>query len=588
MVHVLPSDDPRIAGIVRAQVERIDASPAEGPPLRLLVLVPAADESPRLAGDVNDGLDAAGALLVPAHDAERGARRASLGAAAVATSPALAQELLRRSALKTDAVHAVVLVHLDTLTAQAGDTLDEVLAEVPRSADRIAVTGELTPAVEAFLERHARRARRMHYEATAPSTATLQYVVCDRNSRTAVLARLLDSIDPEHATVVAAEDDAETACAGLAHLGYGPDDQLVAFSDGDVPAEEDLVVLYTAPADAQDLEPIQGANPGRVVALVAPDELTGFLRLFGQAVPVALPSVHVRRAGSRLDALRLAARDVMAQRSLHHELLALAPLFEERDAAEVAAALLSLLEHQPAAVTAVPTRPIVAATAEARPTPARAAREERAEPVERPAPRPRERAAREGTGEVTPLFINVGLKDGAKKGDLVGALLNESGISSDQLGRITMREMGSVVEVDSSVADQVIEAITGKTIRGRVVNARVDRRPEARGERRRDERPFRRGASRGPRDEGGPPRGRPSRSRDDAGAGRPQRGFGGARSARPGAERGGRKRDDSGGPRPFREGERSGRAPRAIAESREWGERGERLRNARRPRRERE
>ncbi|MGQ0649486.1 MAG: DbpA RNA binding domain-containing protein [Gemmatimonadaceae bacterium] len=589
VVHVLPSHDQRIPGIARAQVERLAIDRPEDPALRLLVLLPAAEESERLAGDVNDGLDAASPLLVPVDEGIRGARRATLGATAIATSPALAQELLRKSALKVDGIQSIVLVHLDTLTAQGGDALDEILSELPKTADRIAITGELNANVEAFLERHARRARRMQYESVRSSEVALQYVVCDPARRVVALSRLLHVVNPEHATVIASEDDAEAACAALAHLGYGPEDSLVSFSDGDVPEREELVVLYSAPTDAEAVASIREAEPKAVIALVAPDELTSFLRVFGQSATAALPSTPVRRSGSRLDALRAAARDVMSQRSLHHELLALAPLFEERDAAEVAAALLALLEHQPAAIAAPPGRAALPGTPEPRPRERveRAVREERPERAERTTPRTRERSA--ALGQFTPVFISVGMKDGAKKGDLVGALTNESGISSDMLGKITMREMFSVVEVDSSVAEQVIEAITGKTIRGRVVNARPDRGPTDRGDRRSDDRPARRPGSRAPREDARPPRGRSARSRDDFGAGssRGSRDAGGARGGRDAGPRGRRPREDAGGPRTFRDGER-GRGPRAIGESREWGERGERLRHSRRPRREKD
>jgi hypothetical protein len=246
---------------------------------------------------------------------------------------------------------------------------------------------------------------------------------------------------------------------------------------------------------------------------------------------------------------------------------------------------------------------------------------------------------------MTALFINVGEKDGARKGDLVGAITNEANITSDLLGKINMRDQFSVVEVDASVADRVIQAITGKTIRGRVVNARVDLKPDGdRGERRspsrgRDDhdgpprrhppreggfrggfgdRPAREGGSRGgfgdrPAREGGSRGGfgdRPSREGGSRGGfgdrparGGSSRGGFGERPRRDDADRGARggsaagkprfakdgerprrSRDDVGGPRTFRDGDRS-RTPKAMGEHREWKERSEQLSNSRRPRR---
>ncbi|MCC6318952.1 MAG: DbpA RNA binding domain-containing protein [Gemmatimonadaceae bacterium] len=575
VVHVLPSDDHRIDAIVRAQVERIAVSDTEGPTLRTLVLVGSEVAATHLAGAVNDGLDASGALLIPVADRARAPRRLAAGALAAVTTPGIARELLRQSALKLDAVDTVVLVDLDRLVALYLTDLDDLLAELPKGADRIATAADLGADVEAFLERHARRARRMQYDGPVSSAATLHYVVADRSGRDAVLARLLDSLDPEHATVVAAEEDAEAACSALAHLGYGPDDAMVAFSDGDVPEGEGLVVLYTAPTEASDLATILETEPGHVVALVAPDELTAFLRVFGQSVTASLPQAKVVRAASAMHTLREAIRHVLDSHSLHHELLALAPVFDERDPAEVAAALLVLLERAAAAPGRTPSHAEPATAA----APAQRTDRER---TERAAPRSREREPRSApvaAGNFTPVYVNVGVRDGAKKGDLVGALANEGGISAELLGRITMRDTFSVVEVDASVAEQVIEGITGKTIRGRVVNARVDRRPEDRPARRDDRRPSDRPArhmpgARGPRDDA--PRSRGRGGFGDRPRGGPRRDAG----DRPRRPRGG----DDAGPRTFRE-ERPARGPRAIGESREWGERGERLRNARRPRR---
>jgi len=140
VVHVLPSNDQRIAAIVRAQVERVERRESEGSALRVLVLVPSEDEATRLAGDVNDGLDASGFLLTPVNDRPRSARRL-VGAGAVVTTPAQARALMRQSALKLDAAHTVVLLDLDVLVAHDTAELDEVLAELPKGVIVFSGTG---------------------------------------------------------------------------------------------------------------------------------------------------------------------------------------------------------------------------------------------------------------------------------------------------------------------------------------------------------------------------------------------------------------------------------------------------------------
>ena len=61
--------------------------------------------------------------------------------------------------------------------------------------------------------------------------------------------------------------------------------------------------------------------------------------------------------------------------------------------------------------------------------------------------------------------MNVGSRDNARPSDLVGAIANHGGHRSGEIGKIDMRESHSIVEVAPSVADAVIEKVTGTTIR---------------------------------------------------------------------------------------------------------------------------
>jgi ATP-dependent RNA helicase DeaD len=72
------------------------------------------------------------------------------------------------------------------------------------------------------------------------------------------------------------------------------------------------------------------------------------------------------------------------------------------------------------------------------------------------------------------LFVNVGERDSARPGDLVGAITNQGGITSDDVGKVEVRESHSIVEVSPGVADGVIERVTGTTIRGRRAIVRRD------------------------------------------------------------------------------------------------------------------
>jgi ATP-dependent RNA helicase DeaD len=136
------------------------------------------------------------------------------------------------------------------------------------------------------------------------------------------------------------------------------------------------------------------------------------------------------------------------------------------------------------------------------------------------------------------LFLSVGSKDGIRPGELLGAITGEAGIQGSQVGRIELRDTFSRVEVESGVAERVIRALNGTTIRGRSVRADYDR---GVGRSERDADPRGSGPSRGagPSRGGAPGRGAgPSRGGAPArGGGAPPRRGGGAPPGRGGPRR---------------------------------------------------
>jgi ATP-dependent RNA helicase DeaD len=118
---------------------------------------------------------------------------------------------------------------------------------------------------------------------------------------------------------------------------------------------------------------------------------------------------------------------------------------------------------------------------------------------------------------MTRLFVNVGSRDNARPGDLVGAITNQGGITSDDVGKVEVRESHSIVEVSPAVVDGVIERVTGTTIKGRRA---VVRRDEQRSPRDAD-----RGARGGDRGARGGDRGARGGDRGERGAGSGPRRF---------------------------------------------------------------
>src|SRR6266568_4141169 len=143
------------------------------------------------------------------------------------------------------------------------------------------------------------------------------------------------------------------------------------------------------------------------------------------------------RGHHRAEALRTRVAALLETENIEPELALLTPLLERYDPAEVAAALLRM-SQRPSATGGSP--------------PATAAAPGR-----------------------TKIFVNVGKKDRAGPKDLVGALIREVGLEKTALGKIEVREAFSVVEVAAGEAERVVRGLTGVTIRGRRVAARLDR-----------------------------------------------------------------------------------------------------------------
>ena|SRR5665647_518369 len=82
------------------------------------------------------------------------------------------------------------------------------------------------------------------------------------------------------------------------------------------------------------------------------------------------------------------------------------------------------------------------------------------------------------------LFVNAGKADGMTPRDLVGSIANESGISSEQIGKIELRDTHSIIEISTPVAEAVANKMNGITVRGKRLTMRVDNdKPSSRTER---------------------------------------------------------------------------------------------------------
>lgn len=331
-------------------------------------------------------------------------------------------ELVGRSALKLAEVTRVVLAWPEW-ALEAGDVtaLDTLLAEAGHS-QRVVLTQDDTP-LRGFLERHAHRAA-MLSAARLPDSPSgpVRYLIAPLERRWGALRGVLDALNPDGAVV------------------WDPSDAASGRPAADLPAVRLLKEGATAPLavaldlpDASTLAVLRAAAADVVVILSGPQ--MAYLR------KLAHPLRPLRIAGASDDArvrlfdVRQRLRERLAGTDLTGALLALEPLFDEYDPSLVAAAALSLQ----------PSPELEASVAQSVPAFVR-------------------------------IRVDSGRRDQLRVGDLVGVLLNAAGLAREDLGRVDVREAFSLVEVRATVAERAVAGLSGTTVRGRRIAARLDRR----------------------------------------------------------------------------------------------------------------
>ena len=291
------------------------------------------------------------------------------------------------------------------------ETLDPLLAEA--SEARRVVLSWNPPALGDFLERHARRADVVGDLPLDPDGKPLG-PTC--SARYAVVS--------SGRRGAAVRDALDAVRAKRPHVWNGGP---IMAPDGGA----DVVICAALPT-REELASIVAI--GHPVLLLAASQVA-YARSVAALTPLPLGSAS-DRAQDRNAALRARIAERLERGEVDAELALLEPLFEKWDPAEVAAALLAL-GRQPLAVS---NDDVVTAPAD----------------------------------QWVKVFVNVGKKDRAGPKDLVGALIKEVGLEKAQIGRIDMRESFVLVEVAPAAAETVVRRMTGVTIKGKRVAAKVD------------------------------------------------------------------------------------------------------------------
>lgn len=447
------------------------------PALRVLILVPTLEEAERVALAAFPYVQSVGAAVaVPG-----GGWGTDPATAEIVVAPAAdAMSAVRSSVLKLDAVESIVIDGGSAILEVGGwDQVDAILDLVPRDAQRALVSAAFPEEVQDVVDRRVKRALAFPSEAALPDerptggAGTVNYVPVRAAEKLDTLVRqLAQPKEGELPPVIFCRTDERAAelAEQLAVRGFLVGSVTDAEADVAVVASDESreslleegegelgqTISYDVPADPEMLAARHGGDADAVI-IVEPRELAHVREIATRAGvtarAIALPTDRGVTA-ARLEEFRSTLRRAIAEEDLAAQTLVLDPLLDEFSALEIAAAAAALLRRKPPAAPA-------------------------ATPVAAPAPAtPQARAGAE-TGPApaawSRLYVGVGSRDEIRAGDLVGTLAGEANIPGSRIGKIEIRDNFSIVEVEASVADQVIRAVNGTTIKGRSVRVDYDR-----------------------------------------------------------------------------------------------------------------
>jgi len=460
------------------------------------------------------------------------------GVDVVIATPGRALDHLRRHTLSLAHVRTVVLDEADEMLDMGfADDLEAILAETPEEKQVALFSATLPPRITAIADGHLEDPVRVRIDREIPADGEVARVrqvayVVTRHHKMAALGRVLDIESPTAAIVfcrtrteVDELNETLTArgmrCEAL-HGGLSQDqrdrvmkrfrakktDLLVAT---DVAARGldvqhvSHVVNFDVPSDAETYVHRIGrtgraGREGTAITLAEPREhrwLKNLERLTGQPIAVeAVPTVNDLRA-RRLELTRTTLREAILEAQEQggteagHEVVA--SLAEEFDIFDIAAAAVRLLdagrqvadEPEIPAPVLRPERPTGDRTAaRGRATGAAGRVAARDASAKRGAPRDGEgergsapaRAKPKGrAGAVVKLFVGGGRKAKIRPGDLVGAIVNETGVAASEIGAIVVSDRHCTVEVPAGEADRIVTALSATSIKGRRVPVRRDR-----------------------------------------------------------------------------------------------------------------
>jgi ATP-dependent RNA helicase DeaD len=437
------------------------------------------------------------------------------GADIVVATPGRALDHIRRKTLKLDAVRVLVLDEADEMLDMGfAEDIETILQETPDTRQTTLFSATIPARILKIAERHLKKPQRVTiaHEKTAagkmPRVRQVAYIV-RRDQKPAALDRILDMENPDAALVFCRTRlEVDTLTETLNAHGYRAEAlhggmeqrQRDAVMNRVRSSKTDLLIATDVAARGLDIEQLshvvnydvptspegyvhrigrtgRAGREGTAITLAEPREhrlLRSIEQFTKQKIDTAtVPTVADLRA-RRLEVTRASIREHLVAGDLDNVRVVVESLAGEFDLVDVAAAAVKMA-HQMSGGDSEEEEILAPATSADPKGPRRVSGGDPRRMSSSPGSPRDSRPRPASNGDNVKLFIGAGRKAGIRPADLVGAITGEAGITSKSLGAIQIAENFSLIEVPAGIADDVVKAMKGASLRGQKVTIRRDR-----------------------------------------------------------------------------------------------------------------
>jgi ATP-dependent RNA helicase DeaD len=401
----------------------------------------------------------------------------------VVGTPGRLMDHMRRETLKLDEIRFVILDEADEMLDMGFlEDIEVILSALPAERQTGLFSATLPKRVTDLATRYLTKPLSIRVEPehiTVAQIAQSYYEVVPR-AKLEALTRILDLEDPASALIFCRTKlEVDEVTQALQGRGYPSEalhgdlsqqmrDRVMArFRAGTAT----LMVATDVAARGLDVEHISHvinySLPSDIDSYVHRIGRTGRAGRAGEAISLVTPRERrllrfiERAVGQRLEARRVPTASDVAQRQRERLAATLQEIIESEELESPMALVDELAAYYDPSLIAAAALSLLLDEA----------------PAEEP--QPELPVSSEGAERgMTRLFMNIGAKDGLRPSDVVGAIANEARIPGKAIGVIEIKDTYAFAEIPTDLAQRVLDALHGKTIRNRPVRLELAQPPQ--------------------------------------------------------------------------------------------------------------